>query len=286
MTPPTATAVGPFSDRAFLDVVHRHVGRGPLVEASTASGAVVLEVVDGVVVGVGHRDLVDYRSPIGPGGPAAVVEAVGDRALDLDSVPLDIADAIGEAFRAAGRSVEVIEDDLTAVVDLPDSFEGWLDSLGKKERHETRRKRRRYEDLVGPVVVREFRGPGERFDEFVDLHRTSAGDKGTFMTDPMAAYFADLLSVAGWSIRALVTPGGTMAAAGFGASDADGYYLYNSAFDASLGSASPGVVLVAALIEDAIDRGLAHFDFLKGDEAYKFRLGAAPRPLGRVVVAP
>jgi len=38
-------------------------------------------------------------------------------------------------------------------------------------------------------------------------------------------------------------------------------------------------VLLALLIEDAIMQGMAVFDFLKGDEVYKFRLGARRRPL-------
>ena len=281
---PTAHGVGPFADPAFLGVLHRHHPRGTLLVGEVDGGAATLEDVDGVVMGVGDRDVVDYRSPLGVAGPEAVADLVGDKALDLDSVPLDVALAIGDVFAARGRDVKVVEDDLTAVVDLPASFDDWLADLGKKERHETRRKHRRYEDMVGPVVVEEYIRPGPRFEEFVALHRSSAGEKGDFMTDAMAAFFSDLLSLDGWSIRALVAPDGTMAAAGFGACDEDGFYLYNSAFDAERGAASPGVVLVAALVEDCIGRGLARFDFLKGDETYKFRLGARRRPLGRVVV--
>ena len=43
--------------------------------------------------------------------------------------------------------------------------------------------------------------------------------------------------------------------------------------------ASPGVVLFSAMIETEIERGAAVFDFLKGDEQYKFRHGAQPRQL-------
>jgi CelD/BcsL family acetyltransferase involved in cellulose biosynthesis len=70
-----------------------------------------------------------------------------------------------------------------------------------------------------------------------------------------------------------------MAAAGFGYHGADGYYLYNSAFDPTLREASPGVVLMASLIESAIEAARDVFDFLKGDEAYKYRLGAGERLL-------
>jgi CelD/BcsL family acetyltransferase involved in cellulose biosynthesis len=37
---------------------------------------------------------------------------------------------------------------------------------------------------------------------------------------------------------------------------------------------SAGIVLVARMIEDAVGRGYTEFDFLRGDEQYKYRLGA------------
>jgi CelD/BcsL family acetyltransferase involved in cellulose biosynthesis len=40
------------------------------------------------------------------------------------------------------------------------------------------------------------------------------------------------------------------------------------------------------MIEQAIGEGIGRFDFLKGDEVYKFRLGAEERPLYRVRVMP
>ena len=43
--------------------------------------------------------------------------------------------------------------------------------------------------------------------------------------------------------------------------------------------ASPGIVLFSAMIENEIERGAEIFDFLKGDEQYKFKHGAEPRQL-------
>ena len=68
-------------------------------------------------------------------------------------------------------------------------------------------------------------------------------------------------------------------AASFGFEDDSAYYLYNSAFDPGAAAASPGAVLVDLLISAAVAAGRNRFDFLKGDEDYKFRLGAVPRPL-------
>ncbi|MBP1633052.1 MAG: family N-acetyltransferase, partial [Acidobacteria bacterium] len=72
---------------------------------------------------------------------------------------------------------------------------------------------------------------------------------------------------------------GEAVAAAFGFRDGRPYYLYNSAYDPAGSASSPGVILVDLLVRRCLDEGLARLDLLKGDEAYKFRLGARPRPL-------
>ena len=71
-------------------------------------------------------------------------------------------------------------------------------------------------------------------------------------------------------------------AAAFGFESNDAYYLYNSAYAPDAARLSPGIVLVAALVRSAVRSGRRRLDFLKGDERYKFDLGAEPRPLYRV----
>jgi CelD/BcsL family acetyltransferase involved in cellulose biosynthesis len=117
------------------------------------------------------------------------------------------------------------------------------------------------------------------FERFVALHRGSDGDKASFMTAEMEAFFRDLYALPGWGIDALRDGGGTVVAAAFGYVDESGYYLYNSAFDTVLSRVSPGQVMLGTMIERAVEEGRRIFDFLKGDENYKFRLGAEPRPL-------
>jgi CelD/BcsL family acetyltransferase involved in cellulose biosynthesis len=72
-------------------------------------------------------------------------------------------------------------------------------------------------------------------------------------------------------------------AAAFGFEDEQAYYLYNSSFDPTVASASPGIVLCDTLIRSAIASGRRRFDFLKGGEGYKRQFGARPRPLFAVV---
>ena len=103
------------------------------------------------------------------------------------------------------------------------------------------------------------------------------------MTTAMERLFRDLIALPGWRVDLLRIPHAERASATvFGYADEDGYFLYNSAYDPGLAAASPGWVLLGSMIEQAIAEGRPRFDFLKGDEEYKFRLGAEARPLFEV----
>ena len=57
-----------------------------------------------------------------------------------------------------------------------------------------------------------------------------------------------------------------------------------SAYDRGWSRLAPGMVLVGDLIMQAIEEGCAAFDMLKGDLEYKYRFGAAPRHVKRLML--
>jgi hypothetical protein len=57
------------------------------------------------------------------------------------------------------------------------------------------------------------------------------------------------------------------------------YYYYLGGFDPRCRSLSPGTLLVAHAIEQALAEGALAFDFLRGAEAYKYRWGAEDQPM-------
>jgi CelD/BcsL family acetyltransferase involved in cellulose biosynthesis len=63
-----------------------------------------------------------------------------------------------------------------------------------------------------------------------------------------------------------------------------GPMLYNCGYDDAHREWSPGVVLTAQIIRDAIDAGAATFDLLRGQEPYKYKLGAIDRPLQMITL--
>lgn len=59
-------------------------------------------------------------------------------------------------------------------------------------------------------------------------------------------------------------------------------YAYLSGFDPQVSKLSPGTVLLAYVIEDAIWEGLEEFDFLRNPESYKYKWAATDRPTYKV----
>lgn len=249
---------------------------------ATTDSLVPLVYYDDRVEFAGEADLTDYHSPLGspevPALAAVVAELPAGTDLFLDSLPDEAARSVVASLRSVGIEPVVEQHEAAAVLSLPDTFDDYLMALGKKERHELRRKRRRFDKEVGPGRVERRRGP-DAVALFASLHRRSAGDKGEFMTDAMEEFFLGLHEEAGGVIDVLVDASGRPASAIFSFEDHEGFYLYNSAFEPEMMQLSPGNVMLSHLIERSIDAGLEVFDFLKGDEGYKFRLGAQERPL-------
>ncbi len=278
--PPLAAHTGPFPHPGFIAPWRQFRPGGELVAIRRDGAAVALVTESGVARFAGEADLTDYHSPLGldPEGVVAGLVDVLDPGtrLTLDSLPLEAAESLLKQFAAAGVAVSMQPTDATLVLELPGDPAAYLEGLDAKQRHEVRRKRRRFTEQAGaPSVVRD----PTAFPWFAATHRTAAGDKGAFMTDDMESFFAALVESAGGVVDVLVDGAGTRVAAAFGFEDADTYYLYNSCFDPGRASLSPGVVMVAGLIEAAITAGRRRFDFLKGGEEYKLRLGATPRVL-------
>jgi CelD/BcsL family acetyltransferase involved in cellulose biosynthesis len=61
--------------------------------------------------------------------------------------------------------------------------------------------------------------------------------------------------------------------------DGGAFYLYNSGYDPAFAPLAAGLLSKALAIREACALGKRHFDFLRGEEDYKRRLGGADREL-------
>jgi CelD/BcsL family acetyltransferase involved in cellulose biosynthesis len=76
-------------------------------------------------------------------------------------------------------------------------------------------------------------------------------------------------------------------AASFAMLHGERLYFYLCDFDPAYATISPGTMLTAHVIEQAANEGAKFFDFLQGDEQYKFaKWGAQPRPTYRLRCLP
>jgi CelD/BcsL family acetyltransferase involved in cellulose biosynthesis len=259
------------------------------------------DVREGMLQFLGGFDVTDYMGPVGLPGveepvAAALVDAIagldGWSRADLAGLPSDgrWLPALAGAFEGAGMRTAVEEDGITPLLDLPGSFEAYLATLSSKHRHEMRRKARRLERDAGPfeLVPTTRANTDAHLDRFFELHRSSEGPKGRFMVAGMEMFFRhlahDFLEPGPFRLTFVRAAGELMAGAVW-FRHKDSVSLYNSAFDHAHRALAPGMVLVAELIREAIEDGVARFDLLKGDLEYKYRFGARPRPVRRLLVA-
>jgi CelD/BcsL family acetyltransferase involved in cellulose biosynthesis len=64
---------------------------------------------------------------------------------------------------------------------------------------------------------------------------------------------------------------------------ADILWAYQTGFDLSYNNLGPGSIIFQLVIESAINEGIKEFDYLRGDESYKFHFAKGMRPQKRVL---
>jgi len=203
-----------------------------------------------------------------------------------------LADAFGAREIAEGWTLNVEREDVCPVVTLPmdADMDTYLATLGKKERHEIRRKVRRAE-AVGEIHLDDSADPLGDLEAFIDLHQKRWGDLGLFPDTPGGAQsrvFArrlfELNGPDGPLRLTFLTVGGRRIAAGIHFETPDGYLYYNAGIDPDARDLSPGVLMVYAYVRRALDAGKRRLDFLRGDEPYKYEWGAVDEPIQRILV--
>jgi CelD/BcsL family acetyltransferase involved in cellulose biosynthesis len=205
----------------------------------------------------------------------------GDPAAD------ELAAAFGTHSAADGWTVVREREEVCPILELAPGldFEGYLGTLGKKDRHEVRRKVRRAAD-AGEVRLERSTDPLGDLDEFIDLHQKRWGEDGLFPATPggdqSRAFFRGLFEHCGQ--QGLIALGGRRVAAGIWFDDGETLFFYNAGVDPEARDLSPGVVLVARSIQMALEAGRSRFDFLRGDESYKYGWGAQDVPIQRLLV--
>lgn len=214
------------------------------------------------------------------------LERSGPLNLHLQSVPgySPTLTLLTQFARLRRHPVYLAVEDVCPQVELPPTWDQYLMTLTKKDRHELRRKLRRlheerqaqYTSLEGPDCL------GQNLDDFLTLMRRSRPDKATFMDPDMERFFRAMAAATAKEsylrLCFLEIDGARTAASLAFAYDRD-LLLYNSGFDPSYSALSVGWLQKALCLREALESGKRKFDMLRGAEEYKYDLGGKDLPI-------
>ena len=284
----------------------RLVGILPLYLTSDDAGRTLrvvgcFEVADylDLIIEAGQEEAV-YRAfldwLVGPEAPAW-------DALDLCNQPmLSLAHSrLPELARERGWSAEVTQEDVCPVIALPTQVLGRARAQMGGRRTWRRWIRRSATKSAASCAASSARrrtpscascagktASTDAVNAFIALHRLSRRDKDAFMDEQMQGFFHALAATCaehGWLQLSFLEVGGEPIASYFCFEYKNEVLVYNSGYDPQAYSQlSPGWVLLARLIQEAIAQGCARFDFLQGNEDYKHRFGGVDEPVYRTLI--
>jgi CelD/BcsL family acetyltransferase involved in cellulose biosynthesis len=192
------------------------------------------------------------------------------------------------ASAGLGYQLEPFRPALT--IALPGDWETYLAGIDKKQRHEIRRKMRRAYSGEKPVrwyYVQDASTLDAEVEAF--LHLMSQDEaKARFLTPLMRENFWETMRCAfkaGCLHLSFLEIDGHKAAGYLSLDYLNQLWVYNSGIDATFIEYSPGWVLLGELLQWANENKYAAFDFMRGDEDYKFRFGAKKRDVMRVTIS-
>jgi CelD/BcsL family acetyltransferase involved in cellulose biosynthesis len=174
-------------------------------------------------------------------------------------------------------------------VPLPGDFDEYLAGIDKKQRHEIRRKMRRAAESAQNVrwyIVEDESTLDAEAEACCHLMAQDPA-KQAFLTQTMRSQMKAMIHAAfkaGWLQLAFMEVDGQKAAGYLNFDYGNRIWVYNSGLDFSYRDLSPGWVLLGYLLQWANENGRAEFDFMRGDEDYKYKFGGIKRDVMRVRV--
>ena len=263
-------------------------------DAQVLVGVCVFELSSGVLSFAGGTDVVDYMGPVALAGREEEVatalalsmfeDLAWDRAHLAGLVHDDpTAQAFVDAVNHLAPSAVVQAYDRAPRIDrAPD---GYLALLNSKRRADVLRKRHRLAEALGELefIVSTPADVCGRVGRLLAWKADASPATGEFVAE-YGGFVRTLVGTLAADDAAHVVElhaGGRPLASAIVLRHRETAYIYNMAYDQALAAEeghaglAPGVVLVSLLVERSLDRGL-RFDFLKGAQDYKLRLGGTP----------
>jgi CelD/BcsL family acetyltransferase involved in cellulose biosynthesis len=230
--------------------------------------------------------LIDLTSAESAGAVDALVTHLYADTSVLDLRRLRRADRAHEMLMSAlaansARTATTTIEEPAPSIDLTNitTFDEHLERIDKKDRHEIRRKVRRGEGAG--VTISSKQHAVDDLAEFIKLHRARWGHHGLFTEDEKGArdetFMRELFARAPEGLISIIVARNLefgAFAAGLFLRDATGIRYWNAGGELAARALSPGILLFAHGLQMAISERKQTFDFLRGNESYKYEVGA------------
>lgn len=211
----------------------------------------------------------------------------GISSLQLDFVRED--SKTFHLFQKKQRTTEAItltHQEVAPYIIPPANWDAYLEQLSRTERHELKRKIRRFESLEAFKTCSD-ETIHDDFEDFIRLHRLSDPNKEQFMSEEMKSFFWDIMTAKKRQYEmhfCFLTLENKKVAAVLSFYGLQKALLYNSGYDPSYAHFSMGLILHAYLIKKSIEKKYKVHDYLRGSERYKYDLGAKNMQLYKITV--
>jgi CelD/BcsL family acetyltransferase involved in cellulose biosynthesis len=237
-------------------------------------------------LGTGNTDYLDILVDPGviPQGVETILNALGQRRSEWDEC--DFLDLKGDspllsATVPVGFRAKVGPLAVCPVALLPGTMEAYLQTLSPVHRRKARKERRTLEEMgtllletAGARMLQEY------LTDFFRLHCAwwkERGEQGVLSGEGIQTFHREAATrflEIGWLRFFRLSLDGKPVAYVYGLKKGNRFYSYLGALDPAMEQYSPGVVILLMIIEKCIQEGLREFDFLRGEERYKYLWGA------------
>jgi len=285
-----AAHTSPFVSYEWFAALDRHLlQRSPEIimfwRDDTLLGIAPVEVMDDTLVFIADERVTDlcdvicdreYTQEI----IAALARMIIHDDLGVRLFPVEEDSPLAQLLPASVNDMKIEQGDICPFIRLSGSWDAYLGTINGKLRHELRRKLRKADATTFTSL------PGKDITALFDLMAASDQSKQQFLTSEVRGFFKAIASSfeeLGWLRLRGTYLSDTLISILFSFQLRETVYLYNSGFDPETAHLSPGIVSICQDIQEAIEAGINHYDFLRGDEEYKYRFGAENRNTVRLV---
>ena len=177
--------------------------------------------------------------------------------------------------------IEFVDEDVSPGISLPDSFDEYLSNLTKKNRHEIRRKIRKFEkNFELKIINANHENVDKLLLEFIRLMKLNP-EKKLFLNQDRVNFMSKIIKYSVLEGRGelnFIEINKDLVSTSFAFKNKEKLFVYNSGFNNDYSEYSVGLINHVYNIKNKI-KTYNYIDFLRGDEEYKYRIGCEDRKL-------